>query len=339
MDEKIERYDSLDGLRVLAMFGVLVMHVLANAPYRSSLAWLYRYIVYFGDFATLFMAISAFSVSCGYYERIKNGRFQEIVHFYKRRYSKLLPFFICLTLLDVVLAPSVESLCEGVANSTLLFGLLPQQQITVIGVGWTLGVIFVFYLLYPFFIFCMTDKFRFLLFYSASVFFAFISSQYFGLVKVDFLACLVYFTTGCGIYLWRKEICKIKHWVLVLLTIVTMCLFFVEVWYRNIFSYMFITSLLLLAVNISGTTNILSCKVLSRISKYSFEVYLSHMVAYRVLEKCGLLKIFDNALLSYVVSCVIVFTLSFAIAFAFQYFWKWASTIWQKRRFCHGGSL
>ena len=68
-----KRYDALDGVRVLAITGILVMHVLANLSYRDELATLYSYIMYFGRFTSLFMMVSAFSVSCGYYKKIQSG--------------------------------------------------------------------------------------------------------------------------------------------------------------------------------------------------------------------------------------------------------------------------
>ena len=52
-----KRYDALDGVRVLAMTGILVMHVLANLSYRDELATLYSYIMYFGRFTSLFMMV------------------------------------------------------------------------------------------------------------------------------------------------------------------------------------------------------------------------------------------------------------------------------------------
>lgn len=328
MNGKIERYDALDGLRVLSMFGILVMHVLANITYRQELEWLYRYVVCFADFTALFMALSAFSISCGYYERIKDGGFQAISKFYERRYSKILPFFFFLTLVDVVMGFSVASLFEGVANTTLLFSLIPHEQISVIGVGWTLGVIFLFYILYPFFVFCMADKVRFSILYGISVFFAFISNQYFGLGKVDFLYCLIYFVTGCGAYLWRESICKVKHWILWIAVLLTTILFFVDCEFHAQFKYLFVTSLLFFAMNISGDSKILASKPLKYLSRYSFEVYLSHMVAYRLLERVGALRLFDNALVSYGISCILVFIISFGIAVFFQFF----QTTWRLRR-------
>lgn len=149
MEAKLKRYDALDGIRVFAMLGVLIMHVLANVSYREELSNLYAYIMYFGRFTSLFMAVSAFSVSCGYFDKIQNESYESIEKFYKRRFSKIFPFFAFITILDVILEFSKGTVFEGFANLTLVFGLIPHESITVIGVGWTLGVIFVFYLLYP----------------------------------------------------------------------------------------------------------------------------------------------------------------------------------------------
>lgn len=43
---------------------------------------------------------------------------------------------------------------------TLCQGLLPNMRIEVIGVSWTLAVIFVFYMLFPFFCFLIGNKKR-----------------------------------------------------------------------------------------------------------------------------------------------------------------------------------
>ena len=94
--------------------------------------------------------VSAFGMCCGYYEKFKAGTIN-IEAFYKRRYEKLWPFFALLCILDVVISPSADSVYEIFANLTMLQGLLPNPQISVVGVSWTLAVIFVFYLLFPFF--------------------------------------------------------------------------------------------------------------------------------------------------------------------------------------------
>lgn len=47
-------------------------------------------------------------------------------------------------MLDFVISPSKSALYEIFANLTLCQGLLPNMNISVIGVSWTLAVIFVF---------------------------------------------------------------------------------------------------------------------------------------------------------------------------------------------------
>lgn len=73
-----------------------------------------------------------------------------------------------LTLIDVALCVASEhfkltdtlvgELWEAFANMTLSFGLIPGNDISVVGVGWFLGVIFLFYMLFPFFVFLMGTK-------------------------------------------------------------------------------------------------------------------------------------------------------------------------------------
>lgn len=202
-----KRYDALDGVRVLAMTGILVMHVLANLSYRDELATLYSYIMYFGRFTSLFMMVSAFSVSCGYYKKIQSG-FSNIEKFYSKRYAKILPFFAFITLIDVLLSFSKESIFEGFANITLVFGLIPHESISVIGVGWTLGVIFVFYLLYPFVVYLMKNRIRFCLAYIATLIYAFVVNDYFGLGKVDSFSVPAILWEEHGFFSIKKKLNK-----------------------------------------------------------------------------------------------------------------------------------
>ncbi len=93
--------------------------------------------------------ISGFGIFCGYYEKFKNGSI-DLNSFYTKRYKKILPFFITLILIDVIMERSLDHVIQGLTEATLVFGLLPNNQPDVIGVCWTLGVIFLFYMLFPF---------------------------------------------------------------------------------------------------------------------------------------------------------------------------------------------
>ncbi len=160
MNERIianNHYPGLDVVRVIAIAGIVLMHVFTNGNYGLSGFLFEKVIGTAGNFTILFMMVSAFGMCCGYYEKFKAGTIN-IEAFYKRRYEKLWPFFALLCILDVVISPSADSVYEIFANLTMLQGLLPNPQISVVGVSWTLAVIFVFYLLFPFFCFLLFSR-------------------------------------------------------------------------------------------------------------------------------------------------------------------------------------
>lgn len=140
MQTKRSHYDAIDGLRTIACIGIVMMHIKENNTYEIS-GFLYNSIIAsFTNFVFLFMVISAFGMCCGYFEKMLNNQIS-LESFYVKRYRKILPFFALLVLLDVVISPSKKALIEGIADITLLFGLFPNN-ISVIGVGWFLGLIF-----------------------------------------------------------------------------------------------------------------------------------------------------------------------------------------------------
>ena len=163
-----ERFPSLDGLRTLACLGIVAMHVKTNLPNQpSNIPFFSSIIDYAGNFVLLFMMISAFSLCCGYLQRFHDGSVS-LEKFYVKRYKRILPFFALLTIIDVIFCfvhnhfafteTVACELWEAFANLTLVFGLLPGNGISVIGVGWFIGVIFFFYLLFPFYSTLLTSK-------------------------------------------------------------------------------------------------------------------------------------------------------------------------------------
>ena len=72
--QKDKRYASIDGLRSYASIGIISMHVMTNGQYALPTP-LSLLISPMGEFVYLFMAVSAFSLCCGYYEQFINGSF------------------------------------------------------------------------------------------------------------------------------------------------------------------------------------------------------------------------------------------------------------------------
>ncbi|MCD8080050.1 MAG: acyltransferase family protein [Bacteroides sp.] len=147
-------------------------------------------IAQMGGFVQLFYILSGFSMCCGYYEKIKNNQIS-LNKFYSRRYEKILPFFTLLVLIDLAVGLlldggiSLGSLAEAFADLTLMFGFYTTSGMSVIGVGWTLGIIFGFYILFPFFVYLIWDKKR-----------AWFSLL---LTNVIYLLCVEYFQSGSSL--------------------------------------------------------------------------------------------------------------------------------------------
>lgn len=231
MATKADRYEGIDGLKAYAIIGIALMHVLANGEYRMGGFVFERLIPSFTNLVFLFMIVSGFGMCCGYYQKFKDQKIS-VVDFYKKRYNKIWPYFALLCVLDFVMSPSKSALYEVFANLTLCQGLLPNMNISVIGVSWTLAVIFVFYLLFPFFCFLLESKKRAWLAFICAVIYNFVCSTYFfdeshiaDRVAVNFSArtnilyCAIYFIAGGLIFLYRKELAEFasKHKVIAIL--------------------------------------------------------------------------------------------------------------------------
>lgn len=83
-----ENYSCLDGLRGYAAIGIVMTHVLANIRVKPDMGILTEGVIpWFTNFTLLFMIISASSMCCGYYERIKTGTIT-LEKFYTKRYQR-----------------------------------------------------------------------------------------------------------------------------------------------------------------------------------------------------------------------------------------------------------
>lgn len=212
---KADRYEGIDGLKAYAIIGIALMHVLSNGKYELGGFAFERLIPSFTNLVFLFMMVSGFGMCCGYYQKIIDRKIS-MEDFYKKRYIKIWPYFALLCALDFVISPSKESLSEVFANLTLCQGLLPNANITVIGVSWTLAVIFVFYMLFPFFCFLLGNKKRAWGVAIVALVFNFLCGSYFNADRTNIVYDAIYFIAGGLIYLYRKELAEFaqKHKVI-----------------------------------------------------------------------------------------------------------------------------
>ncbi len=309
-----KRYDALDGIRSIACIGIVMLHVLSNAKYEVFGFAFERLIPSFTNFVFLFMTVSGFGMCCGYYERVKNKQI-DFADFYKKRYAKIWPFFAALCLIDFVMSPSLNSLYETFANLTLCFGFIPNADIKVIGVGWFLGTVFAFYIMFPFFVFLLSDKKRAWFSFVVSILMNYVSRVYFGVERKAIAFSFMFFMAGGMVYLYREQIAKLKHGsIFFAIAIIVVAIIRFAVIADPIVTCLFDIFVLTLGMSV-GENNILNASLLRFLGNISFEVYLCHMIIYRVLEKTHLNRMTGNEYVNYFVTLILV--LVGAILFAF----------------------
>lgn len=310
------RYDAINGLRAYSSIGIVLMHVLTNGKYALS-GFIFEDLIFsFTDLVFLFMAVSGFSLCCGYFLKIVNNQIP-VNEFYSKRYAKIWPFFTLLCILDLVISPSKNALYEVFANLTLCFGLLPNADISVIGVGWFLGLVFVFYLVFPFFCYLLSDKKRAWLSFAVTLVLHYLCAVRFTAGRANIVYSAMFFFAGGMIFLYKealREVAEKYRWLLLLVILALAVVYYVV----NSSDYVMLalfSAMLIYALRDSEKTYILCNPFTKFLSGISLEIYLSHMVAFRIIEKLGMTKLFASDLLSYIVTSVgtIVGTIVFAL--------------------------
>lgn len=316
----MKKYYGIDWLRAVACIGIMLMHVAANNAYEIG-GFLYgRIIPSFTDFVFLFMAVSAFGMCCGYFDKVMSGKVNW-TDFYKKRYAKILPFFLLLILIDLALNFSPDALYEGVMESTLLHGFIPND-FAVIGVAWFLGTVFVFYLIFPFFCVLLENKRRAWCAFVIAIVLHYICSSYFDLDRRNIVCSLCYFLTGGMVYLYKDKLEKVKWVVSLPVVVLAVSAYFLVG--ANTITRLFVAAALLICAISSNCREI---GVITFISGISMEIYLSHMVVFRGIERLHLNTLLGKGWGQYLFTAVLVFLGTVVFSFCAQQFIKKSSVV------------
>lgn len=245
--------------------------------------------------------------------------------FYSRRFAKNLPFFALLVCIDTLFSIKTVLWRDVFASLTMAFNLMPSHDMSAIGVGWTLGVIFAFYFMFPFYVFWLSTEKRAWFTVIICVVLNWCCCNYYESVwKTDganFLFLSVYFVIGGILYLYKdyiqEKVSRIPTFVVLLATaVITMTWYLIP---ANEFSLFFTvkTSILFamwVIFAISQPMKLLGNSVTKILSQVSLEVYLSHMMIFRVVEKLGIAYRINNGNIAYIV--VLCLTIILTIVFA-----------------------
>ena len=292
-----KHYYGIDWLRAMACIGIVLLHIEANNSYLLFGFIPEIMIPSFTNFVYLFMTISAFGMCVGYYEKVRCGKVNW-VDFYKKRYMKVLPFFAVVVLVDIVFNHDLTSIVEAIPNLTLTRGFFPND-IGQIGVAWFLGLVFVFYAIFPLFCAMLNTKKSGWIFFIVSLLLNFVVKNFYGVGRTNIIYSLPFFIAGGLIYLYRD---KVKNWRIYL----PLTFFSIFIYYLiggNAYTCLLVSTLfLLLGISIGGGYS----KIVSFISGISMEIYLSHMVVFRLVEKMRLNIMFGNGWLQYFITVILV---------------------------------
>lgn len=314
------RLIGIDLLKAFSCLAILAWHVFANGGFNFSGIAAAKVIPSWDHLVYLFMILSGFGISNGYHKRFMQKEIS-LDYFYIRRYQRILPYFSILILLNILADLSINSIMQGIIEISLVFGFLPNNMLDVVGVAWTLGIIFVFYITYPFFVFLTADKKRAWLSLLCSVLIQSMCQIYFMteifvvkdyVPRHSFLYCAPFFLAGCIIFLYKDKITQVignkKPLVLGLCLALTV-LYYLLPQKTGKFSILELKLLLLYALWAVFSLTIQRIPkiewLINYISSISMEIYLSHMLCFRVLEKTGVLHLFGKGFRSYVIDVVL----------------------------------
>lgn len=318
---EVKKYRNIDALRSFGCLAIIAWHVKANTNFNGGGLLTEKIIPSFDYLVYLFMIISGFGMCNGYYQKLKDGNY-DLNKFYSRRYKKTVPFFSILIIMNCILEFNRESIFEGLMEITMLFGFLPNNSLSVIGVAWTLGAIFAFYIIFPFVVFLLNDKRKGVISLIVALGITYMCQSYFMTEKFvtsnftmrhSFLFCLPYFLSGGLIYLYRNELSATVnlHKRTVLLGCVILAVGYLlspdEIGGFDMIvpKTLILYSAMVCAV-LGEQNKWLSNRLTRFISEISMEMYLAHMVVFRVVEKLHIENVCHNAILRYVITYFMV---------------------------------
>ena len=317
---EVKKYSNVDALRSFGCLAIIAWHVKANTNFMGGLLT-ERIIPSFDYLVYLFMIISGFGMCNGYYQKLKDGNY-DLNKFYSRRYKKTVPFFLLLIIMNCILEFNRESIFEGLMEITMLFGFLPNNSLSVIGVAWTLGSIFAFYIIFPFVVFLLNDKRKGVISLIVTLGITYMCQSYFMTEKFvtsnftmrhSFLFCLPYFLSGGLIYLYRNELSATVnlHKKAVLLGCVILAVGYllspdeIDGFDMIVPKTLILYSAMVCAV-LGEQNKWLSNRFTRFISEISMEMYLAHMVVFRGFEKLHIENVCHNDTLRYVITYFMV---------------------------------
>lgn len=323
-----KRYDGLLGLRGIGATMIIAYHMYLLNDYVGASAFGDRTVGIGGVFVQLFFMLSSFSLMCGYAEKIKNGDI-EWGTFYKNRFIKLAPTFYTALIAHLLLnacAHVKNPIASIIGTASLLYALMPSNQESIVMAGWALGIEVVFYLFFPAFFEFTKTRVRSLFTLVGSILLYLSYNFYYGVGIENNHINIIYqlFPFALGAFLYhciscmeninekaRKKIAFFQHVILFLLFVGW------GYWFQGRLIVCIAFSLVIIR-QIMYTDIFTTNRFVMWLGKISYEMYLFHMIVYRILYSLNLNALLNERLDSKVLCYIIFFIIEFLLTILFS---------------------
>jgi len=144
-----ERLPGLDTVRAVGAMLVLIYHLSFYTDFSSYLTGIKGLLA-----VQSFFVLSAFSLYNSYFDRLNNP--EQIKGYFVRRFLKIAPLFYLMIIawgINDYVNGTVFSFGTYLINCTFLFNLVPGLEGSIVTAGWAIGVLFLFYLIFPILVF------------------------------------------------------------------------------------------------------------------------------------------------------------------------------------------
>ncbi|WP_163859861.1 acyltransferase family protein [Paenibacillus elgii] len=216
------RLEGLDVLRGISAIMIILFHVYYLFGYANKTIFV-NFIPRLDIGVQLFFALSAFSLFYGYEKRITQT--DGLSKFYINRFFRIAPlFYLCIFIYSLITQKYLNSsinVADLLINFTFTFGLIPGKNESFVWAGWSLGIEWIFYFLFPLFVILCKNLKSTLLFYIISMLVV-IRFDYLGIqlqkvsysaYKLNYLNQLMFFISGIVGYKLYREISFEKWYV------------------------------------------------------------------------------------------------------------------------------
>lgn len=288
-----KRYRGLAGVRGIGALGIVSYHMYVLEGFTGTNYWLDRTVGIGGVFVQLFFMLSSFSLMCGYAEKMWKNEC-DLSDFYKKRFVRLIPVFYFALFLHLILnliSGVKDNAANVIGTASFLFGFMPSHQESIVMAGWALGIEVVFYLLFPVFLVCTKNKRKTTITFAASIILYWTYVTYYGVgIEQDYINIirqLIPFVIGALLYhfsfyldVLAEEKRRRVKWICYGLLFISFFLWETPL-KGNILVWVSFSILIIGQINDRDKLmdNVL-CRFLGSIS---YEIYLFHMIVYRVL--------------------------------------------------------